>query len=806
MKSQYVFSVLQLRHVLAGSRPTVKTMVKRIFSGSLLAVLLTLMQTTVCAEGNASIKGAVTDPKGAVISEAQVSVTNAVNHEKRQLKTDSDGRYELSGLDPGSYRIEITATGFAIASKQAQLAAGDSVTVDFQLALQGITDTVTTVVDSYAVTTNSTGMKTDGLILDVPQSIQVIPQTVIQDQQPKNLSGILRNASGFSQTRTEVEVFRSFKLRGFDVLDTTTDGIRNTDSLNIQAEGIANIERVEVLKGPASALYGRGSVGGGINIVTKKPLPDSYRHFNLITGSFDHFQGGIDVAGPFNESKSARYRFIADYGHRDSFINFVDITELQVAPSLQFDLGSKTTLTLQFDYRFHDQPRFIGLPLYGTITGTDDIKLPFSSFFNEPALITKNFGSQSTAIVDHNFSSTWTGRVSARWTQNYFFQPIASPRTVQADNRTLNRGYQLFDELEKEFAIEADTSKRFRHGRIEHTLTAGGDYAWWHYDSKFHLGAIAPINIENPVYGAQPSGVFLLADTRDIISSYGLFVQDQIALHPRLKVVLGGRFDHISNENRDLTIPIAGERKDSQFSPRLGIVFHAAPQVSIYGSYSTSIHPNYGEAFASETAEPFRPQRGQQFEGGVKVDLSRKLFGTVAFYHLTQKDVLVPDPDDPTGFFSIANGEQRSRGMEVDLFWSPFKNIDVLSSYAYTDAEVTKDTIPALIGNRLKNVPKHSGRVWGRYEIPVNDNSRFTFGGGFTFTSELPGDLGNTFVLPGYTVADALASFKYKKITFQVNIYNLFDNEYLHRAAFTATQGIIPGEPLRATGSIAVRF
>jgi iron complex outermembrane receptor protein len=153
----------------------------------------------------------------------------------------------------------------------------------------------------------------------------------------------------------------------------------------------------------------------------------------------------------------------------------------------------------------------------------------------------------------------------------------------------------------------------------------------------------------------------------------------------------------------------------------------------------------------------------------------------------------------------ISTGEQRSRGLEADLFCSPINGLDILTSYAYVDAEVTEDTDPTFIGNRLKNVPRHSGRVWGKYERAVTDNSRLGFGAGLTFTDELPGDLGNTFFLPGYAVADAMASFSYKQVTLRVNIYNLFDNEYFHRAAF-GNQGIIPGEPLRAVASIGVRF
>jgi iron complex outermembrane recepter protein len=773
----------------------------------ILLFTLSLNLTPAWGQDNTpTITGVVSDPNGTVVVGAQVSSTNTQSRQTRRTVTDSQGSYAFYNLAPGVYRIEVIAKGFAVVAREMRVSAGESATADFRLAVGSVAESVTTRGQSYEVTVAATGTRTDTPILDIPQSIQVVPQQVIEDQKPLTLSGILRNVSGLSQTRTDFEVFRSFKLRGFDVLDTTTDGVRNTDSLNIQPDGLANVERVEVLKGPASALYGRGSIGGGINIVTKKPLPDSHREISLNMGSFKHVQPGVDVSGPLNKSKSARYRLIGEYERRDSFIDFIEIEKYQIAPSLQFDLGSSSTLTLQSDYRYHRQPRYLGLPLYGTITGTDDIKLPLSRFLSEPGLDkTKNTGLQSTAILNHRFSSDWSGQVAYRWTQNSFFQPTAPPRALQADNRTLNRGFNLFDERERESAIEANTTRSVRWGSVEHKVTAGFDYAWWRYDSKFFSGAIAPINIENPVYGAQPTGVFLLADTRDIISSYGLFAQDQMTLLPKLKAVVGGRFDRIRNKNTDFAVPVNGERKDSQFSPRLGLVVEVAPRVSVYGSYSTSIHPNYGEAFANPIAEPFRPQRGRQYEAGIKFDLSRRLFGTVSGYQVTQKDVLVDDPGDQSGFFSVPTGEQRSRGLEVDLFWSPVNSLDILTSYAYTDAEVEKDTDPSLIGKSLKNVPRQSARVWGKYELAIGDDSRLGFGGGFTYTSDLPGDLGNTFVVPGYTVSDAMAFFKYKQLTLQVNVYNLFDNEYFHRAAFGA-QGIIPGEPLRAVASIGVRF
>jgi iron complex outermembrane receptor protein len=153
----------------------------------------------------------------------------------------------------------------------------------------------------------------------------------------------------------------------------------------------------------------------------------------------------------------------------------------------------------------------------------------------------------------------------------------------------------------------------------------------------------------------------------------------------------------------------------------------------------------------------------------------------------------------------IQTGKQRSRGLEADLVWSPLNGLDLLTSYAYTDAEIIEDTEPTFIGNRLKNVPRHSGRVWGKYEFRVGDESSIGFGTGVTFTSDLPGDVGNTFEVPGYGVADVMGFFRHKQVTFRVNVNNLFDNEYFHRAAF-GSQGIILGEPLRAVASIGIRF
>ncbi len=640
----------------------------------------------------------------------------------------------------------------------------------------------------------------------VPQAIQTVSRVLIEEQQSRTLSDIIRNVSGTAQTRTEMEAFRGFKLRGFDVNDTRMDGVRNTGSLNIQPDGLANIEQVEVLKGPASSLFGSGPIGGTVNIVSKKPASERQMQLSAALASHDFVNVSVDATGPINQAQSVRYRFIGDYSDADTFVDPVSVKKWQVAPSMSIDIADHTVVTLQTDYRSREGLRYVGLPLTGTILAAGQLRIPLDSYLAEPGQgDAENTGWQSTMLVDHEFSDSMSGRFALRYSRNTFNQPIVGPRSdafLDANGRYIvNRNFHLFDEVEDEWVADAYLNKTLELAGLSHSVVLGADYSDWAYDSKFYLGSAAAIDVLRPAYGAAPTGVFLLDHTLDRVSTLGIYVQDHLELSENLTAQLGLRYDNLDNQAVSRVYNTDQERDDSELTHRIGLVYRLKPSLSVFTGYGSSIRANSFESFASPFAAPFAPQTGKQLEVGAKM-AGTQYSATLAFFQIEQNNVLTSDPSDPTGFYSIPVGVQRSQGVEADVSWRFKSDWHVQASYAYTDASIRKDNTFAE-GNRLKNVPVHSGRVWASYHWELGPASA-AFGFGVSYSDSLPGDLGNTFSLPGWTTADSMLSLAWNTFQLQLNVSNLTDREYLHRAAFSRNQGVIPGEP--RTVSLRARY
>jgi len=308
----------------------------------------------------------------------------------------------------------------------------------------------------YRVTTVGSATKTATAILQIPQPIQVVTRQLIEDQRPLTISDALRNVSGFSALRNSGKVFRSLNIRGFQTLDLNVDGLRQTFGLNDQPDAIASIERIEVLKGPAGALYGRGGLGATVNIVTKDPLPERRIAASISTGTGGLIQPTLDVTGPLNAAGSVRGRLIGDYEKRDTATDFVNLKRWQIAGALAVDLGEHTTVSLKSDYREREGLRFVAIPAYGTVTGLNDIRLPFDLFIGEPGVgEAENTGWTTTLKIDHSLTENWTFTAAARWMRNTLDLPFVNPTGLAADNRTLNRNYRRFREVESEAAFDA---------------------------------------------------------------------------------------------------------------------------------------------------------------------------------------------------------------------------------------------------------------------------------------------------------------------------------------------------------------
>jgi iron complex outermembrane receptor protein len=627
----------------------------------------------------------------------------------------------------------------------------------------------------YRVPNASAGTRTDTAIRDIPQAIQVIPKQVIQEQQVERLSDALKNTAGVITTSSERNVFDSFNIRGFSNRNIIRNGLR--DDTNVTAgSGIANIEQIEVLRGPASVLFGQGGAGGTINIVTKKPLETPFYSVEGTIGSYNLFGGSVDLSGPLNEDKTLLYRLNMSALSQDTFVDFVDIQRYFIAPVLTWKIGDNTQLTFEAEYLETQQRNDRGLPLVGTLLPNPNGKIPKNRFVNEPSDDKNNRQVWRLGYdFEHRFSSNWQIKNSFRSSFQSSQQNSGFPTNLLDDNRTLERGtFNTDDSIVEKFLLDTNVVGNFKTGNIEHKLLVGFDVSREISQGTGREFDVTPLDLFNPDYGPQNIGAlsFEYPNEPFTVEALGIYLQNQVTLSDQLKLVLGGRFDVVNQEYDSVDDEFDSFQEDSAFSPRIGIVYQPNKLISLYANYSRSFEQVTGTAFDNRT---FEPEKGTQYELGAKFDWTDKLSSTISLYQITRSNVLTTDADNPN--FSIQTGEQRSRGFEVDVVGEILPGWKIIGGYAYTDAEVTQDNdIP--VGNRLNGVPEHAFSLWNTYEIQTGNLQGLGFGLGLFYVGEREGDLNNTFSLPSYLRTDAALFYRRDNFRAALNIENLFDTEY----------------------------
>ncbi|MEO1079238.1 MAG: TonB-dependent siderophore receptor [Pseudomonadota bacterium] len=635
----------------------------------------------------------------------------------------------------------------------------------------------------------------------IPQSIQVVNKRLLDDLNPATLSDIVSVAGGVSSPRNSIEPFSSFKMRGFAVRQTVVDGIRNTNSLNIQAEGLASFEQVEVLRGPGGAVFGLSSPGGVVNIVTKKPLSTRRVEASIGIGNFSNRQVAVDVTGPLNTEGSLRGRIVGAYEDRDSFVDFVSVTRAQFNPSIEWEHASGTVLRYQGDYRDREGLRYISLPLEGTLINTDAFELPYSLFTGEPGQgDTESEAWVHTLVAEKRSDGPDLARFYVRYTDTEYNQPSVAAASVDDDGRTLNRRFNQFIEAQEEIIVGAQFVKKLSIGGISPVISAGIDYAEWTYDSEFFRGTVAPLDLLEPEYGAPIDDIFLLASSSDQFEQVGGYLQSVIELDEGVTILIGARVDRLDNTTGDLSFTSSVSSSDTEFSPRFGASWEVTPGVVPYVSYSETFesNPNFGFV-RSPDGSPFGPQTGRQWEAGVKLAAVANFTSTLALFEIEQSNVLTPDPSDP--FFRVPTGEQRSRGIELLNTWQPIENLTLLANYAYTDAEVTKDNVIES-GTPLDNVPEHTGRVWVRYARELGDSWIGGITAGWTHNASAFIGIGSDLKVPSYDVFEFGAFVRRGAIQLDLKVDNLTDEDYLLRGGFGGN-GVIPGDQRRVLATLA---
>ncbi len=694
-----------------------------------------------------------------------------------------------------------TLTGLAVAPLVfcAHVAAAQTATEE----VEEIVVTGESLQSGYLAKQSEVGLGFAGDTARVPQSIQVVTRRLIDDLKPTTLSDIVSVAGGTSSTRNSVEPFSSFKLRGFTVSQTFVDGIRNTNSLNIQAEGLASYEQVEVLRGPGGALYGVSSPGGVVNIVSKKPLTTQRIEAELRLGNFDHREAMVDLTGPLSGDGRLRARVVGAYEERDSFIDFVSVERFQISPGIEWEPSSGLVLRYQADYREREGLRYISLPVEGTLTNLDTLTVPNSLFTGEPGQgDTVSEALVQTFVIERSTDGPRLDRFYVRYTDTEYDQPSVAPASVEDDLRTLNRRFNRFDEAQEELIVGAQFVREIGFGDLKPIVSAGFDYAEWTYDSDFFRGAVDPLDLLDPVYGATVDGIFLLASSQDRFEQLGGYLQAVIDLNDDVMLLLGARIDRLENRTESLRNGTSGSSTDTEVAPRFGLSWEVAPGVVPYVSYGENIeaNPNFGFV-RSPDGTPFAPQTGSQWELGVKLDSIAGLTSTFAVFNLERSNVLTEDPADP--FLRIPTGEQRSRGIELINTWQPTDNFALIANYTYTDAEVTRDN-DIESGTPLANVPEHSGRLWARYARELGGDWIGGLTGGWTYNSSASIGIGNDLEIPSYDVFEFGAFLRRGPYVVDVKVDNLTDEDYFVRGAFGGNS-VVPGNERRILVTFALR-
>lgn len=652
-------------------------------------------------------------------------------------------------------------------------------------------------VDGYVAKLTGTGSKTSTAIRELPQTVNVITADQIRDQGAQTVSQALRYTSGvLAETYGAVSQFDSWtQVRGFQAdffLDGTRlpNGVSSTGWASSVIEPFG-LERIEVLKGPASVLYGQAVPGGLINMISKRPTETPIGEVQLQTGSYDRAQAAIDVGGPVDKDKKMLYRLVMVGRNANSQVDFVQNNRAYIAPSFTFrpDLGTSLTVLASYQSEWGGRTGFNYVPTSGTLLPNPFGRIPYSRYLGEPTF--DKFDRQQASVgylFEHHFDNIFTVRQNLRYFESDVdLRALNRVGELQANQRTLNRAAFGIDAGAKALTVDNHLEADFHTGPFKHVALFGVDYR--KEDNRYNVGrntAVPPIDVWAPVYGVpivDPGTTnFQLSNSQE--NHVGVYAQDQIKFSNWV-FTIGGRWDHAPSTSFTKTIftPNATPIKQDPeaFTWRTGLNYLFDNGLTPYISYATSFRPVTGSDIFGT---PYKPTTGDQLEGGIKYQPpGTNTLMTLSIFDITQQNRLVSDPLNVGN--SIQIGEARVRGVEVEARTEVTKGLNIIASYAHLNHEISKSTVPAEIGRRLPQTPIDQASAWAFYEVQSGPLYGLGFGGGVRYVGETY-DLSNARITPGYDLYDAAIKFDFGKVNPQyrgavlsLNAFNLFDKYYL---------------------------
>ncbi|HEX5537633.1 MAG TPA: TonB-dependent receptor [Sphingobium sp.] len=673
-------------------------------------------------------------------------------------------------------------------------------------------------------------------LTELPQSVQTLDGQLLKDLNITRFDAALDLASGISRQNNFGGLWDAFAIRGFAGDENFPSGFLVNGFNGGRGYGgprdASNIERIEVLKGPNGAVFGRGEPGGTVNIITRKATTDkTFGSFAASAGSFETYRIEGDYNLPLGETVAIRLNGAVQ--HAESFRDTIESRKYVASPSILFKPSSSTSLTYEMEFVDQEVPFDRGVVAVNGVLGL----IPRSRFLGEPGdgpLRVKVLGHQ--VQFQQELGGDWVFLAGFGYRDTSFkgyateAELAGGRQTLEETGNFLSRNRRFRDYNTTNMVFRAEISGNIETGPLTHHVLVGADWDRFKLDLvQFRVrpspyATVPPfppitaannaINIFNPVYGQLPVPTTPLQNTDETQKAWGVYFQDQIDVTDRFKVRVGGRFDHfrqhVVNPLALPPAPVNIVNVKEKFSPTAGVLYQLTDSLSIYAAYGTGFRPNTGVSFAGQT---FAPETSKSYEAGLRfATRGDAIVATLAAYHMKKTNILTTDPDPNHAGFSITAGGARSRGIEADINARLPGDLNVIATYAYTDVIWTTQVVdPGGFGltinpgDPLINIPKHAANLLVTKRFELAGAGAFTIGGGINYVGKRLGETGTQFYLPDYTLVRALASYEPAEwVKLSVDATNLFNTTWY--PASYHRYWVAPGSPRTVTFRADFKF
>ncbi|OZC04387.1 TonB-dependent siderophore receptor [Rubricoccus marinus] len=753
-------------------------------SRSLFGLALFLLTASTALSQTGTLAGRVTDSQtGVPVPGATVQLVGTGTG----AAADASGYFVLAAVPVDTHAVRVSSVGYEPITRTVAVYEGERVVLDVALSEQTASLGAISVVSrrgGFVPTELTSASKLGARPLETPHSVSVLTQDQLEVQDATTLAEALRYTPGVQGEAWGFEPrFTWIKVRGFDATQTGLyrDGLqlRNVNyavGYNVEPYGM---ERVEVLRGPASVLYGAGSPGGVVAFSSKRPTLVAQREVAVEAGSFGRLQAQADLSGPVPGTDALQYRVTGLLRDSDTQVEFVQNDRLYVAPALTWRPGASTTWTVLGHVQRDDTGASQALPIEGTLEANTFGAVPTDFYTGAPGTdrYDRNEWSASS-LFEHRIGDTWTLRQNARYYASDLDDVTVYSTGLLDDRRTLTRSiFGTFGSLDG-LALDNQARAQFASGATETTILGGLDIQRLDVGLQQTFGGAPSLDLFSPDYDQQVEAPPTFADTQTDQTQTGLYLQGQTKWAERLVLSLGGRYDWAKTETvNHMADGAVTEQNDRAFTGRAGVVYLSSIGVSPYVSYAQSFLPQVG---LDASGEPFSPERGRQTEVGVKVQppgVNGLL--TVALFNLTRDDFLQYDPNTS---LQVQTGQVRSRGVEMEAVASLTNGLDVTAGFTALDVEITESANEAEIGQRPTQIPNRTASLWADYSVPSGPLAGLGVGAGVRHIGATWGNVPNTIETAATTLADAALYMDVRRLRLSVNVQNVFDDTYVASA------------------------